>query len=92
MAQMKRKQARTGPSRCHIQGSKIAKDFQVSIYSTRKSKSQKNGPSGALGPANASPWRAKEKKKEKKYHNAEKLKGGPFGVFQRPYGRKTSKN
>ena len=53
------KQAWTGPSRRHIQGSKIAKDFQVSIYSTRKSKNQKSGPSGAPGPANASPWRAK---------------------------------
>ena len=34
-------QAGTGPSRRHIQGSKIAKDFQVSsilFYSTRKSK------------------------------------------------------
>ena len=25
-------------------------------------------------------------------HNAEKLKGGPFGVFQHPFCRKTSKN
>ena len=27
---------------------KLQKDFQVSIYSTRKSKNQKNGPTGAL--------------------------------------------
>ena len=26
-----------------------------------------------------------------KSHNAEKLKGGPFGVFQHPFCRKTSK-
>ena len=38
---------------------KWQKDFQVSIYSTRKSKNQKSVPSGAPGPANASPWRAK---------------------------------
>ena len=24
-------------------------------------------------------------------HNAEKLKGGPFGIFQHPFCRKTSK-
>ena len=27
-----------------------------------------------------------------KSHNAEKLKGGPFGIFQHPFCRKTSKN
>ena len=27
-----------------------------------------------------------------KSHNAEKLKGGPFEVFQHPFCRKTSKN
>ena len=31
----------------------------MSIYSTRKSKKQKYEPSGAPGPASASPWRAK---------------------------------
>ena len=35
-------------------------------------------------------WR--EKKIEKKSHNAAKLKGGPFGVFQHPFCRKTSIN
>ena len=84
----------------------------MSIYSTRKSKSQKNGPSGAPGPASASPWRAKrrtlpksstflsqlkgdplEKKQifEKKSHNVEKLKGGPFGIFKHPICCKISK-
>ena len=55
----------------------------MSIHSTRKSKSQKNGPSGAVGPASASPWRAKEKKNYKKIsHNAEKTeKGVPLGFF-----------
>ena len=35
-----------------------------------------------------------ERKKfyEEKSHNAEKLKEGPFGVFQHPFCRKTSKN
>ena len=67
------KQARTSPSRRHIQGSKIAKrlpSVKYSYYSTRKSKFfekkifekitySKNGPTGTL-----------------KSHNAEKLKGG----------------
>ena len=26
-----------------------------------------------------------------KSHNAEKLKGGPFGIFQHPFWRKTAK-
>ena len=84
------KQAGTGPSRRHIQGSKIAKRlpsvrYSLFFYSTRKSKIfrknfrknfilKKNGPSGAL-----------------KSHNAEKLKGGPFGIFQHPFWRKTAK-
>ena len=66
------KQAGTGPSRRHIQGSKIAKRLPSVkyFYSTRKSKffeknfskklhTQTNGPSGAPGLASASPWRAK---------------------------------
>ena len=92
---------------------KYQKDFQVSIYSTQKSKKQKHGPIGAPGPASASPWRAKKGTlpklstslsqlkgtlwrknnfSKKKSHNAKKLKGGPFGVFQHPFCRKTSKN
>ena len=31
------------------------------------------------------------KKIPKKSHNAEKLKGGPLGIFQQPFRRKTSK-
>ena len=60
-AWIEKKQAGTGPSRRHIQGSKIAKDFQVSStllqYSkieifwkknfSKKLHTQKNGPSGA---------------------------------------------
>ena len=42
-------QAGTGPSRRHIQGSKIAKGLQESIYSNPKSIKQKNGPIGAPG-------------------------------------------
>ena len=55
-----KKQAGTGPSRRHIQGSKMAKGLPS--VNLQYSKSQKNGPSGAPGPASASPWRAKEKK------------------------------
>ena len=62
-----KKQAGTGPSRRHIQGSKIAKrlpsvKYALLQYSKIEVFSKKNGPSGAL-----------------KSHNAEKLKGGPFG-------------
>ena len=83
------RQAGTGPSRRHIQGSKIAKGLPSVNLQYSKIEKPKNGPSGAPGPASASPWRAKEKKMS---HNAEKLKGGPFGVFQHPFCRKTSKN
>ena len=41
-------------------------------------------------------WRGdpleRKKIRKKKSHIAEKLKGGPFGVFQHPFCRKTSKN
>ena len=63
-----------------LKNSKRTSKFQFTVLENRKS--QNNEPSGAPGPASASPWRAKEKKKlEKKSHNAEKLKGGPFGGF-----------
>ena len=55
-----------------------SKIFREKIFEkkfSKKSHTQKNGPSGAL-----------------KSHNAEKLKGGPFGVFQHPFCRKTWKN
>ena len=67
------KQAGTGPSRRHIQGSKIAKRLPSVKYSftvlenrnflkknfSKKLHTQKNGPSGAPWLASASPWRAK---------------------------------
>ena len=67
------KQAGTGPSRRHIQGSKIAKRPKCRVFSFtvlenrkvfekknfQKIKYSKNGTSGAPGPASASPWRAK---------------------------------
>ena len=54
------KQAGTGPSRRHIQGSKIAKGLlRVNLQYSKIEKAKKNVPSGAPGPANASPWRAK---------------------------------
>ena len=67
------KQTGTGPSRRYIQGSKIAKRLPSVKYSllqyskienftkrkfSKKLHTQKNGPSGAPGPASASPWRA----------------------------------
>ena len=69
----KLKQAGTGPSRRHIQSSKIAKRLPSVKYSftvlgnrnflekifSKKLHTQKNGPSGAPGLASASPWRAK---------------------------------
>ena len=66
------KQAGTGPSRRHIQGSKIAKrlpsvKYSFTVLENRnflkknfsKKLLKKNGPSGAPGLASASPWRAK---------------------------------
>ena len=98
---LKMKQAGTGPSRRHFQGSKIAKGLpRVNIKYSKIEKAKKNGPSGAPGPASASPWRAKRGtlpklsrflSVEKKSHNAEKLKGGPFGIFNHPICCKISK-
>ena len=63
-----------------LKNSKRTSRCQFTVLENRKAK--KNEPSGAPGPASASPWRAKAKKiLEKKSHNAEKLKGGPFGGF-----------
>ena len=76
---------------------KQQKDFQVSsilFYSTRKLKilrkkwskkshSQKNGPSGAPGPASASPWRAERGTLPKLSTFLSQLKG---------FCRKTSQN
>ena len=71
--QLKKKQARTGPSLRPIQGSKIAKRLSsvkysilqyskvenfTKIFFSKKLHTQKNGPSGTPGPASASPWRA----------------------------------
>ena len=95
----------TGPSRRHIQGSKIAKGLPS--VNLQYSKNQKNGLSGEPGPASASPWRAKRgntsenvdtsvavegrKNKFSKSHNAEKLKAGPFAIFKHPFCCKISK-
>ena len=85
------KQAGTGPSRRHIQGSKIAKRLPSVKYSftvlknrnflkknfSKKSHTQKNGPTGAL-----------------KTHNAEKLKGWTlwgFSTFILPQNMKKLK-
>ena len=62
--------------------SDLKKNFQVSIYNTRKSKNQTNAPSGAPGPASASSWRAKRGTLPKLSTFLLQLKGGPFGKKQ----------
>ena len=61
-----------------MQGSKIAKGLSSVNYSTRKSKNQKNGPSGAPGPASTSPWRAKRGTLPKLSTFLSQLKGDPL--------------
>ena len=80
---LQKSRAGTGLTRRHIQGSKIAEGLpSVNLQYWKIEK-----------PKKWTEWRAKEKKiLEKKSHNAEKLKGGPFGVFQHPFCLKTSKN
>ena len=51
----------------------------MSIYSTQKSTNRKSGPSGALGPANASPWRAKTGGTSENVNIFVAVEGGPFG-------------
>ena len=68
----KKQQAGTGPSRRHIQGSKIAKRLPSVNLQYSKIEKSKNGPSGAPGPASVSPCRAKEKEKLEKNLNCEK--------------------
>ena len=54
------KQAGTGPSRRHIQGSKIVKGLpSVNLQYSKIEKPKKGRPSGAPGPASASPCSAK---------------------------------
>ena len=53
------KQAGTGPSRRHIQGSKIAQGLPSVNLQYSKIEKPKKRLSGAPGPANASSWRAK---------------------------------
>ena len=81
-------QAGTGPSRRHIQGSKIAKRFpslkysllqysEIGNFSTKnffeKLHTQKMDRVARRGPLARAPGALKS-------HNAEKLKGGPFGL------------
>ena len=51
----------------------------MSIFSTRKSKNQKNGPSGAPGPGSACPWRAKRGTFSEIVNIFVAVEGGPFG-------------
>ena len=128
MSSCELKQAGTGPSRRHIQGSKIAKrlpSFKYSLlqyskiehFSKKKSKklpTQKNGPSAKVSQCRKTergdPLRffnihsvAKHEKIEenKNFYSREKISQcrkktervtlWPFGIFQHPFCRKTSK-
>ena len=73
------RQAGTGLSRRYIQGSKIAKGLPSVNLQYSKIEKPKNGPSGAPGPASASPWRAKRGTLPKLLTFLSQLKGGPFG-------------
>ena len=79
----KAKQAGSGPSRRHIQGSKIAKGLPSVNLQYSKIEKPKNGPSGAPGPASASPWRAKEKTNLEKNLTMPKKteRGDPLGFL-----------
>ena len=68
ISEKKLEQAGTGPSRRHIEGSKIAKGLHSVFSST--------APQKIFG---------------KKVSMSKKLKGGPFGIFQHPFCRKTQK-
>ena len=114
------KQAGTGPSRRHIQGSKTAKRLPSVKYSllqysktenfTKKLHTQKNGPSGALKGGhfrNCQRFYAVEgvlSQNIKKLNGGKFFifgknltvpkkteRGGPFGIFQHPFCRKTAK-
>ena len=85
------KQARTGPSRRHIQGSKIAKGHQSfkvffstaqNFFLKKVSQRRKKLKGGTL-------W---DFSIPSLSQNPKKLKGGPFGIFLYPVCRKTQKN
>ena len=76
------KQTGTVPSRRHIRSSKIAKrlpSVKYSLLQYSKITYSKNGPSGAPGPASASPRRAKKGTLPKLSTFLSQLKGEPFG-------------
>ena len=86
-------QAGTGPSRRHIQGSKIAKGLpRVNLQYSKIEKAKKNGPSGAPGPASASPWRAKRGTLPKLSTFLSQLKGGPTLWRKNKFLKKKSHN
>ena len=68
--------AQVGPI-SKAQKSKRTSKCQFTVLENRKTK--KNGPSGAPGPACASPWRAKRGTLPKLSTFLSQLKGGPFG-------------
>ena len=73
-----------GPAQVVIQGSKIAKGLPRVNLQYSKIEKAKNGPSGAPGPASASPWRAKMGTLPKLSTFLSQLKGGPFGeIFEK---------
>ena len=103
----------SGPSRRHIQGSKIAKGLpSVNLQYSKIEKPKKVNRVARRGPLTRAPGTlkggtllklsaflsqlkgdplAKKQIFEKKSHNAEKQKGGPFGIFKHPFCCKISK-
>ena len=93
------KQAGTGPSRRHIQGSKIAKRLPSVKYSFTVVENQKFFENFFLKKLHTKKMDRVARRGSLPRapgpltsHNAEKLKGGPFEVFQHPFCRKTWKN
>ena len=96
------KQAGTGPSRRHMQGSKIAKvlpsvnlQYSKIVKPKKVDCALKGGTllklSTFLLQLKGDPL-TKKQNFEKKSHIAEKQKGGPFGIFKHPFCCKISKN
>ena len=94
---MEIKQAGTGPSRRHIHGSKIAKGRpRVNLQYSKIEKAKKLDRVAHRGPLARAPGALKGGHFRNcqhfcLFHNAENLKGGPFGIFKNPICCKGSK-
>ena len=74
-----------------LKNSKRTSKSQLTVLENRKNK--KNGPSGAPGPLARAPGALKRKNFQKKNLTMPKKteRGGPFGIFQHLFCRKTAK-